>query len=269
LSSHSPWRNGPAGILESKDGGTTWIIHQPAGGFNGSGTFGIEFLYDPSHGVGDTRTWLYMGDGGFLRTTDAGATWANVASNINAPHGLDVLHRARNGYLYAGAFQYPVRSTDNGLTWKATSTGLTYSEYYCVMSDGVNLYTAVSTGGAPGNISIMTSKESDGLTWTACDGGKEKFVDGPITMAFDSVNQILYGASWKAGVLAMKLGTTPAIDHLASAAIRPTPESIAVRILHNDRLLFVAQSTGVRQAFNVRGVSVKIHRQSSRSEVEQ
>ena len=206
LSSHSPWQGDvPMGVLESTDGGANWIIHPPSAGFNGSQTFGIEFLYDPAHGINDTKTWLYMGTNGFFRTTDAGATWATVSSTISSPHGLDVLHRAKNGDLYAGAFQYPVRSTDNGMTWQYTSTGLTYSEYYCIMSDGTNLYTGVSTGSNNPPDYIMTSKESDGLNWTKCDGGKESFVDGPITMAFDSVNQIMYAACWHAGILALKI----------------------------------------------------------------
>ena len=66
-----------AGILESKDGGLTWIAHAPVNGW-APGTPGIQFLYDPAHGVNDTKTWLYTSEG-YWRTTDAGANWTKVS----------------------------------------------------------------------------------------------------------------------------------------------------------------------------------------------
>src|SRR6185436_15806724 len=62
VSYHGPWGwtdtkwNMDAGVAESKDGGQSWTLHAPvSGSFYGHS---INFLYDPSQGVGDSQTWL-------------------------------------------------------------------------------------------------------------------------------------------------------------------------------------------------------------------
>lgn len=206
LASHSPWPNrNNAGILESKDGGNTWVTHNPPSAW-GVGTVGVSFLYDPKHGVGDAKTWLVGTDGaGFWRTSDAGESWTKVGS-YSIPHGGHETFYAASGLLYAGATPYPVRSSDNGLTWQALDMGPAFSYYYSVAGDGKTLYTSPAytgtNGGAPAP--FYTSSESDGKSWSVMSGG-QKFVDGPYMMRFDSANGIMYSASWGAGVLALKV----------------------------------------------------------------
>src|SRR5262249_20858608 len=48
--------NTNSGVMESKDGGASWLVHDPVMGW-GSG-HAIRFLYEPSLGLGDSRTWL-------------------------------------------------------------------------------------------------------------------------------------------------------------------------------------------------------------------
>jgi hypothetical protein len=211
LGSHSPWpgmKN--AGILETMDGGDTWIIHPPLPQWP-SGTMGVNFLSDPAKGIGDARTWLVATDGaGLWRSTDAGANWKQVA-NEGAMHGGAFLYRAKTGALYTGGSTAPMRSTDNGATWNKIS-GLPYAGYYTVIGDGTNLYTSKSCpcGGGiptpgPNDSPAYTSPESDGLTWTPYQGGTQKFANGPYMMAFDKVNRILYMANWLAGAFALKV----------------------------------------------------------------
>jgi len=161
----------------------------------------VFFLYDPGSNQGDPNTWLFTTQaGGFYRTTDAGATWSQVYK-LQMTHGGDQLYRTKTGTLYAGAYQYPVRSSDNGATWQPLTLGLVYSWYMGICGDGTTLYTACSNENQP----FFTSPENDGLNWTAYQGGTQKFSAEPFEMCFDSVNHILYSASWSEGLLALKV----------------------------------------------------------------
>lgn len=202
VSFHSPWRDSRnCGILESKDGGETWIVHSPPPETAGGYGMAVFFLYDPITKQGDKDTWLFTAQaGGFFRTTDAGATWTQ-AYKLQMTHGGNQLYRARNGTLYAGGYQYPVRSTDNGASWQQIKNGLPYSWYIGICGDGTNLYTGCTNGKNP----FFTSPEGDGLTWKAYQGGAQKFSAEPFEMWYDSANRIMYAASWHEGLLALKI----------------------------------------------------------------
>jgi hypothetical protein len=201
VSFHSPWSDSRnCGVLESKDGGATWVAHNPPDGSEGGYGMAIFFLYNPATHQGDRNTWLFTAQqGGFFRTTDAGATWSLVYPK-QMTHGGDQLYRTQDGTLYAGAYQYPVRSVDNGITWQALTKGLVYSWYMGVCGDGTNLYIACSNDKEP----FFTSPERDGLTWTAYNGGRQTFSSEPFEMRYDPRHHILYAASWGEGLLALK-----------------------------------------------------------------
>ena len=127
VSSHSAWgwddtkwkRN--AGVMETKDGGDTWIAHEPQPTW-GAG-HSINFLYDPDKGIGDANTWLLgtQGDGQW-RTTDAGKTWTKVLTN-DIFHGGGETYYSKDGKLYStGVSPCLQRSTDNGATWTAAQS---------------------------------------------------------------------------------------------------------------------------------------------------
>src|SRR5262249_39700655 len=129
VSSHSDWASTPnysGGIMESSDGGATWKPQMPAGNPWAVGTKGVLFLNDPMTGKSDGKTWLVT-DNGFWRTSDAGATWGKV-SDAGSPHGTNEFYITDAGVVYAGAFGYAMRSTDNGLTWAAIKQ-LPYATY--------------------------------------------------------------------------------------------------------------------------------------------
>ncbi|MBW8886188.1 MAG: hypothetical protein JF616_00405 [Fibrobacteres bacterium] len=220
VGSHSPWKGlANAGILETKDGGGHWTAHAPASGFT-SATMGVNFLFDPATKQGDAKTWLIGTDGqGLWRTTDGGDNFTRVTPvgvwpDFSISHGGQSIFYAQNGTLYAGAFVYPARSTDNGLTWTSiTGDNVTYASYYAVMGDGVNLYTlrSFAANDAKYDAPFLVSPESDGLTWTPYEGGKQKFDNGPYTMRFDKENGILYAACWNAGLWALKVTGSAAV----------------------------------------------------------
>lgn len=233
LGSHSAWKGySNAGLLESKDGGKTWIIHAPIPEFN-SGTMGVHFLFDPAKGIGNAQTWLIGTDGeGLWRTENSGATFtrvtpAGVWPDFSIAHGGQSIYYSKTGVLYAGAFVYPIRSTDNGLTWTSiTSKGaMPYASYYAIQGDGDLLYTmrSFADNAADYNSPFLTSPESDGLTWTAYQGGEQKFDNGPYSLRFDKVNRILYSANWNAGVWALKVADAAGVDYRLRQRIRTAP----------------------------------------------
>jgi hypothetical protein len=195
LTFHSGFEfTGNAGVLESKDGGTTWIRHWPSGWGAGHS---VWFL-------GDRSTWLVgTQNNGFWRTTDAGTTWKQV-STTDMQHGGTSNYYSKTGVLYVGGLGYILRSADNGLTFELVGTR-TQDGYYAIIGDGNSLYSLWGNGGdnTTGPQSYMTSPESDGTMWS--DYNTQKFTNGPYRMAFDSVNRIVYSANWNAGVWALKV----------------------------------------------------------------
>jgi hypothetical protein len=196
LTFHSGWEGtGNAGVLETKDGGNTWIRHMPMGSW-GAG-HSVWFL-------GDSSTWLLGTQGnGYWRTSDGGTTW-NQVSTTNMQHGGVSIYQSKTGALYVGALSQILRSTDNGLTFTLVGPK-TQDGYYAIIGDGTTLFT--QAGNTGGNTTVdqpyLTSPESDGMTWTAYNS--QKFADGPYRMAYDSTNHIIYSANWNAGVWALKV----------------------------------------------------------------
>ena len=170
VSFHSPWADGKnCGVLESKDGGASWVAHDPPSTLKGGYGMAIFFLYDPAKKVGDSNTWLFTAqEGGFFKTTDGGKSWTNVYKH-SMTHGGNQLYRANDGTLYSGGYQYPTRSTDNGSSWEQIKEGLTYSWYMGICGDGENIYTSCSNKDQP----FFVSSEKDGSTWKPL--GDQKF----------------------------------------------------------------------------------------------
>jgi photosystem II stability/assembly factor-like uncharacterized protein len=194
VSFHSGWGGAygeNAGIVESTDGGDSWIVHPPEG-WGGHG-HAVHFLFQPDLGLGNSSTWMVSTqDGSRHRTTDAGRTWVATTTG-GIVHGGGTIYYTATGHLYASGYPHNVRSTDNGVSW--TSIGNIAST--AIFGDGKTLYSGAVFGPAP----IITSKESDGITWTPFND--QQFGQGPYEFAYDSVNRILYDASWTSGLWAL------------------------------------------------------------------
>jgi hypothetical protein len=203
---HSPWEFGTAaGVLESKDGGNTWVRHGPLtalsladGGTTALGAGHSIFF------LGNASTWLLGTQGhGFWRTTDSGTTWTQV-STVDMQHGGARPFYAKTGVLYVPALSTILRSTDNALSFASVGPQ-TPDGFYDVIGDDRRLYAqSGNTGGnSTGPKPYLTSPEGDGITWTPLND--QTFDDGPYRMAFDSVNGVVYSANWNSGVWALKV----------------------------------------------------------------
>ena len=190
---HSPWGTTAAGqnsgVIETKDGGNSWVAHQPKGDW--SAGLNVWFL-------DNAQSWLVgTQSNGYWRTTDAGGTWAQV-STTSMFHGGGQLYKSKPGALYVSSASGVMRSADNGVTW--TKVG-TVPPATSVFGDGNRLYThsAYLSGEEP----FFTSPESDGMTWTALNA--HALTDGPFEMAFDAEHGIVYSANWGNGLIALKV----------------------------------------------------------------
>jgi photosystem II stability/assembly factor-like uncharacterized protein len=210
IGSHSPWANNTvAGILETKDGGETFVLHPsnwPSGG-----SIGINFFFDRALGIGSSATWLVSTDGaGMFLTDDSAKTWKKV-SDMGAVHGGNgAIYFTANHAAYAGGNNTILRSTDQGMSWSAVGPH-TQDGYYQIIGDGNVLYAQSANTGknTTGPTPYLTSLETDGVTWTLYQGGAQTFTDGPCSMRFDPVNRILYSANWDGGLWALKVLPSP------------------------------------------------------------
>jgi len=185
---------GDAGVLESKDGGNTWIRHWPRGWGAGHSVWFLN----------SSTTWLVGTQGnGYWRTTDSGANWTKVSDRDMQHGGTDAFY-SKTGVLYVGALSNILRSTDNGASFTTVGPN-TGDGYYQVIGDGNLLYAQLANTGSHGGAAAhyVVSSETDGMTWK--DYNDQTFTDGPYRMDFDAHNRIIYSSNWNAGVWALKV----------------------------------------------------------------
>ncbi len=104
------------GVMKSTDGGLTWL---PSSTGMGNRTV-HRMVLDPTN----NNTIITATSSGIYRSTDAGATW----SLRQAGNTYDLVFKPNDSNtLYAAITGAPtiVKSTDNGQTWNALSTGFT------------------------------------------------------------------------------------------------------------------------------------------------
>lgn len=195
-----------SGVLETKDGGASFIVHRPPVGMDHGQ--GIAFLFDPPTSQGNSRTWL-VGAGygsGIFRTQDAGKTWQKVAP-LQQNHGGFDAHYSSQGFVYIGARDGIFRSTDNGATWHPTGVGGAGSGswYYGVIGDGKRLYTSPAYVSQVYDAPFVVTPEggpNEGLAaWTTYN--EQTFSQGPWKMVFDAKNRVIYSAHWGGGAWAL------------------------------------------------------------------
>ena len=203
LGSHSFWKDlGNGGIMESTDGGETWVARPPVSSWPG-GTMGIAFLHDTNE-EGDT--WFVTTESnGSWRSEDFGAQWDQVAEWNGVHGGTDLYVSPTTRILYSGATGAPSRSEDNGRTWEQLQGGqLPTASFFTVWGDGEFIYACPAPYfGDP--IPFFSAPESDPRNWTAINAETQKWTTGPFRMTYDPTHKILYSASWRDGVLALQV----------------------------------------------------------------
>jgi len=177
-------------IGETTDGGATWHLVNGDPSWDGTEGQVVYFLDNSS-------TWLWgSSSNNFWRTTNAGATWAQITPVIKDAHpqGSQII-RAADGTFYLAASDGVFRSPDGaswsliagtgplagGLASDGTTLYLSNNYYFSYGSNLHPYFTAPAAAGAP-----WTPLTSPGLS----SGGQ---------LAYDGAHHLLYSANFQAG----------------------------------------------------------------------
>jgi photosystem II stability/assembly factor-like uncharacterized protein len=247
ISCHYYWTGTPnsaSGFYETKDGGNTFVAHNPAAGMT-TASKSICFMYEPTLKLGSKDTWLVVEDMSTVwQTTDAGNSWTEVYAG-NMVHGGCLGHCwTKAGAFYTGGLAGPLRTTDTGKTW-SIAPNAPYQYYDGTATDGNKLYICGAGAGAVWN----TSPENDGTHWTPYAGGALPS-NGASEIRFDPVNRIMYSANGTAGIWAVKVDSGTGVQNAkASAVSRAAMAKPCIRIVGSG----VAAKTPSGTLFDIKG----------------
>ncbi len=207
------------GILKSTDGGQTWTN---GGGVNFLGSGITRLLVDPTNPqillAAVTESGVYMSDDnvisapaiGIVRSSDGGATWAQVYSGATA---TDLVYVPPTPPSPAGTYYAAIRargiyrSSDQGQTWVQAgnplgsaapsandfyrvSLAVNGGQLFALMADGQGLPVDGSDCNSMGNCTGLAASGDGGSTWTAMNlpaglygsnnqGGYDQFIAVP------------------------------------------------------------------------------------------
>ncbi len=178
-------------IVESKDGGSSWEIHDGKAGWNGSEGQVIFFL-------DNSTTWLWGSQtNGFWRTPDSGETWEEIP-NMTTSHlqGSQIL-RTKDGSFFAAGADGIWRSPDGkASTWKLVpDTGPILGG---LVSNGTNMFASTCYfGNFCETPRYLTSAETDGATWKAMTIPKMSMGGN---LGYDAAHKLLFSSNLDAGL---------------------------------------------------------------------
>ncbi|MFT3705671.1 MAG: hypothetical protein QM802_25100 [Agriterribacter sp.] len=191
--SHVFITNTDVGLMESHDGGESWLSATKQNGIPREWVNSVYWLtFDPkvkgrawavmsnTHDLPRPKMWRKKGvkdyKGGILLTEDAGKTWRVMSSSIGDAAFTHILLDSNKGgvaAIYAAAFGKGVyKSTDNGKTWQLKNKGIEGSEPFAwrlVKADHSNkMYLIVSRRSEDGSI----GNDKDGAVYYTTDGAE-------------------------------------------------------------------------------------------------
>ena len=178
-------------IVESKDGGTSWVIHDGKAGWNGGEGQVIFFLDSPT-------TWLWGSQtNGFWRTPDSGTTWEEIPKMTTSHlQGSQILRTKAGGFYAAGADGIWRSPDGKASTWQIVpDTGPILGG---IVSDGTTMFASTCYfGGFCDTPRYLKSAETDGTTWQAMPIPKMSMGGN---LGYDPGHKLLFSSNLDAGL---------------------------------------------------------------------
>ena len=201
-------------------------------------------------------------DGGVFRSTNNGASWTQVNSNLNPR--LEVISIVVSGSnIFAGTVGSCLfLSTNNGTTWTAVNTGFGFQDgqIYCLAVSGSNIFAGTQNSG----VYLSTN---NGLSWTTInDGLTNKNVQ---CLAFSSTH--IFAGTYGGGVFSMPLSAISKVDENStpspSAFISPQPVRDEAEITFDTKTANVGFESGISiELYDIKGTLVATYNFTSLSE---
>lgn len=105
-----------------------------------------------------------------LRSDNLGASWTNVGIGLPDTNGIKsiALHPSISGDIIVGTNLGVYHSTDNGLTWKKSTSGIYGHRIAALTADNTGLYAGTDNQSAGGSV---YHSSDNGQTWTSFGAG--------------------------------------------------------------------------------------------------
>jgi hypothetical protein len=177
-------------IVESKDAGVSWKIHDGEASWNGNEGQVIFFL-DNSH------TWLWGSQSnGFWRSDDSGGNWQQIPGMQTSHLQGSQIVQAKDGSFYAAAADGVWHSPDGKAdTWSVIpNTGPIVGG---LISDGKMLYASTAYFDGFGPTKYLRSPESDGQNWEVMDSPTIQLGGN---LGYDPAHKLLYSSNLDSGM---------------------------------------------------------------------
>ena len=149
------------GVFRSSDNAATWTEVNT----------GLVFRTVNALAVSSTGTTIFAGckEGGIYRSQDGGAHWYSPNTGLKNYDGYTVSSYAlavKGSKVIAGTdgADHAYRSTDDGVTWTGSESGLPNRNVASLFVSGSNVFAGVYGGG-------VYRSSDDGVTWTESDAG--------------------------------------------------------------------------------------------------
>lgn len=226
-------------LIESTDGGSTWMNVNLASGMILSGGSQGAYFVNTGNPASTRDTWLWInqagsacssgGPGGLWRTADGGVNWSRVEC-VEHAHGTSQFYQpdATSGVVYvAGLYGLQgsgvYRSADYGLTWLHVGGNGSQNDVFGTPS---SMYAG--WGGACGHCGQDPSLQSaaqPGITGWANIPKPAAMNEGLATAAvtFDGSNSVIVTANWTGGLLRYVEPGTGAVPPTSTPSAAPTP----------------------------------------------
>ncbi|MBI5404260.1 MAG: T9SS type A sorting domain-containing protein [Ignavibacteriae bacterium] len=172
------------GIFKSTNEGINWAASNTGMTYNHVQCLAIS-ASNPNIIFAGTDSLGGWATSGVYKSTDAGATWTLVSQDIYDSKGIQalVVHPTNPNIVYCGVFNALAvsavglwKSTNGGVNWFASSTGMDNKQVLCIALNPLNpnvLYSGtsmMSPSGSTGPCKIFKSCDA-GATWTAAVNG--------------------------------------------------------------------------------------------------